>query len=390
MSEFHTLTTIVLALLVIGSAQSVILSAIMWIKKEKLLSIWMAIFSIEVTHKVLIFTGFDPTYLQWLGFWFSFDLLYGPLLYLWVLKLLTHQTISKWQWLHFLPVLILLGFKIPAILALDPITRLDSVSLFINGDWGVKPTTAIDFLSNYLLYHPLIYSLLSLYRLLRYRFWFNTQQSEALEVRFDWVLNMVCLQIVMWVMVLVGISALPFPWVINWLISYLPAIIWINVLAMMSMMYHHLVVKAPSIPAQDLAPNLLEPEINKPIKEKYANNKLDDGAIKQIISSLEKHMQAGLFKQPKLTLDQVAIELDLPAHWISQVLNDQLQCNFFDYINRQRIETIQQALSDPNNQDNILDIAFANGFNSKSTFNTVFKKQTQMTPRQYRNTPKAS
>ena len=56
-----------------------------------------------------------------------------------------------------------------------------------------------------------------------------------------------------------------------------------------------------------------------------------------------------------------------------------------DLVNRYRVQALKQALSDPQQAaQSILDLALAAGFNSKSAFNRVFKKQTGMTPGAYR------
>ena len=58
---------------------------------------------------------------------------------------------------------------------------------------------------------------------------------------------------------------------------------------------------------------------------------------------------------------------------------------FFDFINEYRLDEVKQALTDPAKQHlKILAIAFDAGFNSKTSFNTIFKKHTGMTPSEYR------
>ena len=59
--------------------------------------------------------------------------------------------------------------------------------------------------------------------------------------------------------------------------------------------------------------------------------------------------------------------------------------NFYEYINGYRIDEAKQQLEDPlNNSKNITDIFYDAGFNSKSVYNTLFKKNYHMTPSQYR------
>lgn len=67
------------------------------------------------------------------------------------------------------------------------------------------------------------------------------------------------------------------------------------------------------------------------------------------------------------------------------LVNTYLGQNFYNFINKYRIEEVKKKLSEDNSKENnILTIALETGFNSKSTFNTVFKKIEGVTPSEYR------
>ncbi|MCP4373992.1 MAG: helix-turn-helix transcriptional regulator, partial [Deltaproteobacteria bacterium] len=87
----------------------------------------------------------------------------------------------------------------------------------------------------------------------------------------------------------------------------------------------------------------------------------------------------------ELKLQDIASYLGLPPYQLSQVINTELKTNFYSLINKYRIEEAKRLLIDPDKQHlNILEIAFETGFNSKSAFNTAFKKNTTITPSQYK------
>jgi len=87
----------------------------------------------------------------------------------------------------------------------------------------------------------------------------------------------------------------------------------------------------------------------------------------------------------ELKLQHIASYLGLPPYQLSQVINTELKTNFYSLINQYRIEEAKRLLIDPDKQHlNILEIAFETGFNSKSAFNTAFKKNATMTPSQYK------
>lgn len=98
-----------------------------------------------------------------------------------------------------------------------------------------------------------------------------------------------------------------------------------------------------------------------------------------------------IYQEPELTLQQLAGQLELHSYLVSQALNDGLKKNFYDLINGRRVEEAKRLLLNPKNQNyTILSVGFEAGFNSKTTFNTVFKKFTGLTPTEYRDKQKQS
>ena len=91
-----------------------------------------------------------------------------------------------------------------------------------------------------------------------------------------------------------------------------------------------------------------------------------------------------MFKNPRLTLRDVAQELETTTKTISAVVNSGFNMNFNDFVNHYRIEAIKQKME---NQEHLtttlLGIAYDSGFNSKATFNRAFKKYTSLSPKEY-------
>ena len=94
-----------------------------------------------------------------------------------------------------------------------------------------------------------------------------------------------------------------------------------------------------------------------------------------------------LYLNEKLTGNEMAETLGISRHQLSEVLNNELQTNFYKFVNQYRVEACKQKMADPKfGHYTLMAVALECGFNSKTTFNTVFKKETGMTPRQFKKT----
>ncbi|BDB57563.1 helix-turn-helix domain-containing protein [Flavobacterium ammonificans] len=119
---------------------------------------------------------------------------------------------------------------------------------------------------------------------------------------------------------------------------------------------------------------------------KYNNSNLNTKLIEQYKSDLINAMEIDkLFLNGKLSIQDVSEKLNIPKQYISEVLNEHMNTNFQDFINEYRVEEfINRIKNDQNNQFTLLGIATEVGFNSKSSFNSIFKKFKGLTPTQFR------
>lgn len=121
-------------------------------------------------------------------------------------------------------------------------------------------------------------------------------------------------------------------------------------------------------------------EVQAPAPEAAAED--DDPVLK---ARLQQHMrQARPHLRSNLTVAQLARELGVPPRELSRLLNQGFGLNFFEFISGYRLEEAKARLADPAATDSILTVMYESGFNSKSVFNTLFRKATGMTPSQYR------
>ncbi|WP_053990605.1 AraC family transcriptional regulator [Mangrovimonas sp. TPBH4] len=118
--------------------------------------------------------------------------------------------------------------------------------------------------------------------------------------------------------------------------------------------------------------------------QKYESSNLETEDLKAYYKTLQLFLEKEkIYLDPELTLQKLSEKVHIPKHHITQVLNAYVQKNFYQFINDYRIEEAKSLLTS-NHKESITDIAYSAGFNSKSTFNTHFKKLTQKTPLEYK------
>ncbi|MRI02246.1 helix-turn-helix domain-containing protein [Kriegella sp. EG-1] len=115
-----------------------------------------------------------------------------------------------------------------------------------------------------------------------------------------------------------------------------------------------------------------KPLFNKEILEHYRQQ------LEQLMSEKEPYLD------PNLTLRDLAELLEIPPNHLSQLLNEGFNKNFSEFINYYRLSTFKSKIADPSQRHlTILALAYDSGFNSKTVFNTYFKKVMGITPRTY-------
>ena len=120
-------------------------------------------------------------------------------------------------------------------------------------------------------------------------------------------------------------------------------------------------------------------------KTRYANSNLREEDACDIDERLVQFMEEEKpFLDNQLSLRQLADDLEVNTNYLSQVINERHGKNFVEFVNEYRVSALKEKLENPENrQFTLLSLAFDCGFNSKTTFNTAFKKITGLTPSQY-------
>lgn len=130
----------------------------------------------------------------------------------------------------------------------------------------------------------------------------------------------------------------------------------------------------------------IEEKVLKSTK-KYKNSSLSEeikadyiNKIMEFMSSEKPHLN------PELTIQDLSKQLNITRHHLTEILNNELGKNFFNFINEYRVAEVKKRLLDNKfTHLTIVAIAFDSGFNSKSTFNSIFKQQTGKPPSKWRS-----
>ncbi|MBP6512853.1 MAG: AraC family transcriptional regulator [Bacteroidia bacterium] len=119
---------------------------------------------------------------------------------------------------------------------------------------------------------------------------------------------------------------------------------------------------------------------------KYKNSGLTPDAGNELAEELKKLMQTErLYRESEIKLETLSAKLGVPKHYVSQIINQYYNVNYFEYINLLRIEDAKLLLLDVDNKSmNIIEVAYAVGYSTKNTFNNAFRRIVGVTPSEFR------
>ncbi len=122
------------------------------------------------------------------------------------------------------------------------------------------------------------------------------------------------------------------------------------------------------------------------ILKNFNSKKVDSSELQEFKEKINEIMEEEKpYTDPNLTLRKLAEHLEMKPKQLSGLINATFQKNFYSYVNEYRLEEVKQLLIDKDmGHLTIVAIAEKAGFNSKSTFNSYFKKETGMTPKEFK------
>ncbi len=358
-------------LLLIAAGQGIFLSATLCTNRDKGLSnlflgLIVLFFSLQLFDLVLLSSGKALEYPH-LTFWsIPFNLAFGPLLYLYILSFGSKRKLSKVHLLHFIPFLIHLGYisVVYHFHSAGHKTDLIRELLIVQSGLTDQPPSFSDLSSAIIMYLQF-----GVYILMSHRLVLSQDQNRD-WLRKLWIAILVIglFGLIQFILLIAGVNQQP-------VTGYLAAII--------ALLYIYtgaaLLVKRPKVIfGSHEAP-----------KYQYSSLRAEQSPV--LLQQLKEYMDEHRpYRQPDLTLRQLAKLTGLSERHISQTINEQLGQNFSDFLNEYRVNEFKAQIHQPDKQHlSLLGIAMDCGFNSKSTFNTVFKRFTGLTPSQFKRQQQA-
>lgn len=120
-------------------------------------------------------------------------------------------------------------------------------------------------------------------------------------------------------------------------------------------------------------------------KVKYLHSALPDSASQEIAELIETRLREHRdYLDERLTLTQLAANIGIKSHTVSQVINQYMGSNFYKLVNGHRIQHAVDLIEDPGQHFPLERIAIESGFSNRVTFNKAFKASLDMTPSEYR------
>lgn len=118
---------------------------------------------------------------------------------------------------------------------------------------------------------------------------------------------------------------------------------------------------------------------------KYSTSRLTDDLRSQIKIDLVEYMKKRPYHKLNLNIEDIAEALNTNTRYVSQVINETFEMNFFNFVNKFRIDEAKEILQSKDSERYTIEgVAKMVGFNSKSSFNGAFKKSTGYTPSEYK------
>jgi len=370
-----------LAIIYIGTSQSIFAAILMLIKRplniaDKILGAWLSTIACMFILNIIKINASISE-----DFWpisVNISLTFPLFLYLYS-KYITrkHTKFNRYDFLHFLPSVIgviIISFYFDS--------QINDLISFVNHYHNLAlPQTIIANIYYLVLW---IYTIGAFVNIYRYKRQINNLYSfESYKINLSWFLLVVISNFLILNFILI-IS------IFHYRIEFLEHI---EIFRSGSLLFFVYVLSFWGFKQQQLisSSSSISLNINTKLKEsnpeRYQKSGLKDKQAEIYLQNLINYMNhSEAWKDPELSIAKLSEETDTPKHYVTQVLNEHLQKNFYTFVNEYRTENAKKLILSPEYENwSFIAVAYECGFNSKTAFNNFFKKHTNMTPTEFKN-----
>lgn len=372
-----------------GTVQALFLCLLILSKKQKsvgdfVLGCWLAFLGLHLLDTYLNSTGLVFSYPHLLAIGYNFPTLQGPFMFVYVLVLINKGgSFKPIYWFHSLPFLIFTVYLFYDFYFLSGPEKLTYYKI-----QAAHLSPAFKLMWIFKVFLGPMYIIWSLIELRKHKRNIAEYFSYSECINLNWLKYVIAGLGGVWIIVLTSVFlTIYYPEIASYMRDYaiyLSVTVVVFFLGYFGLRQQIIYEK----PIQNLENykliNTKKVIAGKP-KERYKKSGLDENTAKEYHQKLLNHMvKEKPYLNGKLGLKEVADHLNISINHLSQIINEQSGMSFYDFVNQYRIDEVKARLAEPSNgQFTLLSIAYDCGFNSKSSFNSIFKKATGITPSQF-------
>lgn len=363
----------------IGIILSFFLGIMLFSKKnknlsDKILAFWLFIIGLHLLSYFIYSQGYWEKYPHLIGVTAPFPFFYGPFLYLYVLYSFKNQkNIQKLEYLHFSPIIISYIYMLPFYFGY-------TVQEKIQVDKGLVEDYSM--FSNLLLIGFIVsgisYTILTYFKLIQHKKLLDDNFSLHSRIKLNWLRNSLLCFLGVFVSATIIIVLRE---ILHYQFPFNADIFFYSFIVLFVVYIGYSGIRQQNLFSNNLSDKnlLFETKIESEYKKSGLKSDIANSKHRDLLKFMKTEKP---YLNPKLTLSELAESLDISSNYLSQIINQYEKVNFHDFVNIYRVnEFIERAQTNKN--FNYLVNAFDSGFNSKSSFNSVFKKLKETTPSQY-------
>jgi len=371
---------------IIGASQALFLSILTFNKKDKkdsdyILAVWLAFIAIHLLDIFLFKTGYSFNHPHLLGIGACFPILQGPFLYVYTLTMLNGKNkLRPVYLLHGLPFLVFTIYFMFNFYFLSGPKKIEYIHLQEN-----NPYPVISLLNILILVIGPLYIILTFKRLRKHTRSIKDNFSYTHGINLNWLKYLLIGLGFIWFMVVFA-NLMVKVFLISDNLS--ENIIYLSVTLAVFFLGFFGIRQQAIYSDKDFSEETKKSSIESwriPDDSKDNADDLKKDRLNRKYESLLNYFESRKpYLNSRLIIKDVSDELNIPVNQLSYIINSQTGKSFFSFVNRYRIEEFKSRFADPQNKYfTIMAIAYESGFNSKSSFNRIFKEFMGITPSEF-------